>query len=542
MSCLRIYGVVLLSVLLTPALSAQFAFATNSSSAANAPQIKEGPKFKVAQKVYQDLMQARGDFRMPVPTFIMNRGEEQVAFANPSEMIVGLEEKAYNVCRSFGADSLNALAMLMGHEATHYYEKHAWRQGFAWRNRDLAVGLSLDSLQDKMANETEADYLGGFLAYSAGYGVFDKGAEFIDKIYDAYGLKQKPPPDYPSLAERKALTQRSGERLKQLVSLFDAANIMVAIGQYKMAADFYERVLLDYQSQRLYNNAGVIKLLDGLDCFTAQELGHYRYPIELDLEFSPNSKGESSGYAEKKDRLLHEAIHLFDQAISLDPDYAPAYLNKAIAYLLLDDIPRALAYVSLEALPRAEAQKKAKVIEDCKILHGLIAVKSNNLPEAKKQFQELAAKNTLAKYNLSVAEGNIPEPELAPSSLFSLKIERIDGVNIATFSDGFDQKLTQTVGSGYKYNQLNKPGSKVIFIEDRVGTGSFLYQITNTDYKEATARGIKIGDDREKVKSQYKDPKREVQTTRGDIMVYDKIMFFMQNGKVEKWVNYLLPE
>lgn len=43
---------------------------------------------------------------------------------DPDKIQIGLEEKAYDICISFGADSLNALAALLGHELVHYFEKH----------------------------------------------------------------------------------------------------------------------------------------------------------------------------------------------------------------------------------------------------------------------------------------------------------------------------------------------------------------------------------------------------------------------------------
>ncbi|MBK6949034.1 MAG: hypothetical protein IPH16_14130 [Haliscomenobacter sp.] len=149
------------------------------TSSLSGGRLADSSGYRKALNVYNKLVQARGDFRFPVPAFLMTREENRVAGINYDQLEIVLEEKAYKVCATYGAQSDAAMAFLLGHELTHYYEKHAWRRGFAADYRDLPIGLKLDSLLDGAANETEADYLGGFLAYSAGYGLFDKGADLM---------------------------------------------------------------------------------------------------------------------------------------------------------------------------------------------------------------------------------------------------------------------------------------------------------------------------------------------------------------------------
>jgi len=87
--------------------------------------------YQTAKKVFDQLVQARGDFQMRPPKFIMSDAERQVAIARPRKAEITLELKAYEVCRSMGKDSLNALAVLLSHELIHYYEKHDWTNHFA---------------------------------------------------------------------------------------------------------------------------------------------------------------------------------------------------------------------------------------------------------------------------------------------------------------------------------------------------------------------------------------------------------------------------
>ena len=107
-------------------------------------------KLGKAREVYDRLVSARGDSRYPVPALTMEPTEHNGAIMYYSIPEIMLEEKAYDVCASFGADTDAALATVLGHELTHYYEKHGWRRGFVDDYRDLKIRMKLDSLQEKV--------------------------------------------------------------------------------------------------------------------------------------------------------------------------------------------------------------------------------------------------------------------------------------------------------------------------------------------------------------------------------------------------------
>ncbi|MEO6759233.1 MAG: M48 family metalloprotease, partial [Saprospiraceae bacterium] len=206
----------------------EFAFASRSSLGVDASQRLPGDslKYRRALGIYNKLVAARGDYRYAIPDFVMTRDEQKVAWLNFDRLEVGIEEKAYDVCMTFGPDADAALAQLLGHELSHYYEKHNWRRDFARQFKDLAVGAQLGVMTqaDSVFNETQADYLGGFLAYSAGFPVFDQGAALTGALYRAYQL-----PDalriYPVLAERQKLNERSAQLLDKLVNVYEMANL-----------------------------------------------------------------------------------------------------------------------------------------------------------------------------------------------------------------------------------------------------------------------------------------------------------------------------
>ncbi|MEZ4919188.1 MAG: hypothetical protein R2792_08790 [Saprospiraceae bacterium] len=267
-----------------------FAFVHSSTLSGPRVSIPGGSdKFTHAQRIYEQLVNARGDFRNPVPDFVMTRSRNNVAWMNYQANQIGLEEAAYDVCISMGDEADAALAFLLGHELSHFYEKHSWRREFVSKFSDLKIGAKLQGVNDSVLNETQADYLGGFLAYSAGFPVFKKGGELTRALYKAYGLPDQLP-IYPHLDERVELSHRSAEQLDKLVDIYEMAKLLTIVGQYEEAAYYYQHVLKEYQSREVYNNAGVMSLL-AAQAFLPSSDSSYILPIQLDMS-QINSRGK----------------------------------------------------------------------------------------------------------------------------------------------------------------------------------------------------------------------------------------------------------
>lgn len=496
-------------------------------------------QYKKVLGIYNRLVQARGDFRYPVPNFSISPEERRVAGIDYDQLSIVIEEKALGVCNSLGNNADAAIAFLLGHELTHYYEKHAWRTGFAADYKDLKIGIQLDNLADDAANETEADYLGGFLAYSAGYGLFQKGAEVIQSLYKAYGLKNDIP-GYPSLNDRQALSRRSAEKLARLTEAYDMANLLTAIGKYTEAYEYYRYILMEYQSREIYNNLGVTACLDALQYFKPNEL-KYHYPIELDLE---SSAAKGDGLANARDQLLRQAILHFDAAISQDPNYAPAYLNKANAYALLGDLNRARFYANVEARQAAKVGGYPKTNTDIDVLMGIIEARSNSADKAKAFFKTAeAAGSAAAKINTRILLKQAPATSAAAPMTLA-KVERIDSLSLADISKdpSFDNKRTVDISSKLRFLQNPQIGkSSLLFISQNTRSDERIFlHVTNSNYPGKTARNIGLGDVRSSIVSAYGQPERSVETPQGQVMVYKSILFVLgPDGKLQRWANFL---
>jgi tetratricopeptide (TPR) repeat protein len=493
----------------------------------------------VALSIYNKLVAARGDYRFPVPKLSIKNQERSVAWMDYDKLEITLEEKALEVCKPYG-DA--AIAFLLGHELTHYYEKHAWRRGFVADNRDLKIGMVLNEIADDAANETEADYLGGFLAYSAGYGLFDKGDEVIKKLYDAYQL----PPDiagYPSLLDRQALAKRTTEKLEELVEAFEMASLLTAIDRYSEAYAYYRYVLMAYQSREIYNNLGVTAVLDAMQYMKESEK-KFKLPLELDLE-SSGTRG--SGMATDVAAKLRQAILHFDAAISLDPNYAPAYLNKACAYTLLGDTTKARFYADIEARAAATVSKLPKTQQDVDILLAILEAQAGNAAQAKKMFMKAAYEGSaLAAANLRILEP-VQETEISRSSGGISAAERIDGLTMAKIKSNIqvDDQKTKDLGAGMRFHQNPALGAQSkLFVNENSGAEEYvLIQITNPGYAGKTALNIQMGSKRAAIIEAYGEPRRTIETPRGEILVYPKMLFILGgDGKVARWANYdVLP-
>lgn len=516
--------------------------------------LTSGERYEKAKAIFDRLAEARGDYRFPVPKFIMSNRENNVAYLEGDGLSIGLEVKAYDLCMSLGEkEGENALAALLGHELTHFYEKHQWRRGFAEANNNLDVGRTLmgadtDTIY-RMNCETQADYLGGFLAYSAGYPVYDKLPEFYDAVYKDYKLEKKMK-KYASLDDRKALAVRSLENLNKLVDVFEMANLLTAIGQFEQARSYYQYILIQYQGREVYNNLGVLTVLFSLQYFNGSEMP-YRLPLQLDLNFGADSRSGAAENEQIRKDLLEEAIRYFDNATAMDSKYAPAYQNKAVAYYLLGDYDRARYFAETEAKSRAADNPTFQgTIVNADILLAMIEEKTNS--DKGKAIAMLKAlqgkKSSVAEFNLYVME-NGSKPESPRKSQLDPYPINIDGVeDISTAAKNFETAGSfseQWVFSKIVFRSYDKidqlPNSKIFFSRPPRGFGNRIYfHLTKTGSTEKTDEGLGIGSSREDMLKEYGAPSTVLPLTSGEIAVYSEMLFILDADlKIKAFGNYM---
>jgi len=354
--------------------------------------------------VYSKIVDAFGDGRKPPELKFVeysNMKDSIVAAFVPGDApYIEIEELAYDVCMSFGKDSLNALACVLGHELSHYYLKHDWCSNFSKRlsHISLAADLYKSDQTEQLKKESEADYHGFFFGSIAGYRTFDIAPALLKKIYSTYKLNPNLK-GYPSLNKRiEAATQSKGLVLRRL-PVFEAGMCLFEIGEFELAFDCFNNLLTDFTSRENYNNAAVCKLQMALQLFEPYEMP-FCFPFEIDYESRILSGNNRYGTLDRKDErriLLADAKKLLEECIRKDPDYPKAKVNLTICYILLENIDMAAGIVH-------EMDEKSGIEKS--ILLSIISAKRGDLAQATEVLNSIndVTDNYTANYNRKLYE------------------------------------------------------------------------------------------------------------------------------------------
>ena len=373
-------------------------------------------KAQTAQRVFADLVRAMGDGRTPPELILIaddSDGAMQVAFFNPEQNTISLEERAYDLCIAQGPDSLDALASLLAHELAHYYKDHGWVGDFGNGFADLGVGKTLKKLRRHVGKmieiETEADYFGGLFGYLAGYNTLGATPALLDAIYAEYELGEELH-GYPPLAERREIANRSAQTLAELVPVFELGQQLLLIGHHAQAARAFDYIARTFPSREILNNSGVARALAAVALIDAQP---YAYPFELDAQ-TRLRQGTSRSSADPREiqRLLEDARGLFEMATRKDPTYATAHTNLACIAALQGHAEQALLYAE-HALTLAEQSDDPLSAANALIARGIARLQHNpaQTAQARADFAQARSANPLlAELNLNALTGT-PLPD-----------------------------------------------------------------------------------------------------------------------------------
>ncbi len=500
-------------------------------------------KYQRCKKVFDRLVEARGVKSALKPELVITNGEEMVAWAIPSTGEIGLEEKAVDICLGFGEKADDALSTLIAHELSHFYEKHDWARNFAEEFDNLPTADKLKQLDRKIALETEADFAGGFLAFSAGYNPQGIMPELLDKIYADYNLKSDLK-GYPTLEERKAIARQTLAKIYEYWQVFQLANFQVLVGAHERARKNFRYILQEYQSREIHNNIGVLYALEAITLFTNKEL-EFIYPIELDAN-SRLSEGTRSNKADRlmvRARLLDEAIGELEAATTLDEHYLPAWINLGCVYALKEKW-RDARYAAETAIEFAEEQQDPGTVQKAKVLMGIIAAKQGDKKVAKAFFAE-AKGNELAEANSTLLKGE-PLELSGVSTLVKEKFEQIDNVQLEKVENQVifrelneDLKITFDRKNYILLKDYDQSSLLIDWI-DR-GEEYFFFQQTLSDYEGATAKGVELGASEDQVSKVYGKEFTTIHTTEGKFIhypVFQLLFKISEQGKVVQWVVY----
>jgi tetratricopeptide (TPR) repeat protein len=437
-----------------------------------------GTPQSVAQAVVDRLYATNGNYQFKKPKFfIAEKNNKGGAVFESWRNTIYLDQRAYEICRSFGPDSLNALAFILGHELVHAYQAQRKNSNFLAYTQNYGSDVRL---------EKSADIQGLFNAQLSGYQAIRIMPQVIEKVYEVY-KRGKVLPGYPSMEERKASATEVKSIAQNLLDIFESSNYLSVIGEHELAIAGYKHILQYYQGIEIYNNLGIANVL------TAQKFWNpatdkFIYPLEVDwyTKISQISRGpQALDPTQEPFRMafLDEAAACFKTAARLNPNYMPAHINLVSTLNLMGKPVEALKYGELKLLKPLRGKRRYKgPKQDLEMAEIAMAITYALYPggtrkkEAEAVFQRLSgstfvASALYAQQNLRSLYGTNSGEVLSAFELPQLFKQQIAGIQLgrATKLDPMplDEKSTrffakQRSGESTTYVFSNDRGSNLV--------------------------------------------------------------------------------
>ncbi len=367
---------------------------------------------EVLERIYISV----GNYQTPRPSLEIVDSKEFIAAFLPEKNIIRIEREALAVCRTFGQDSIKAVAFLLGHELAHSYQKVDWGTNY------FSYDKHLDSSGEK---EKNADIQGALGATLAGYDVRSIISPLINRLYESYKLIGVKMDGYPSMAERQATAKEVTSMVNELWHIYQTGNYLSALGMHEVAAKSFEYVKKYYIGREIYNNLGM-QYAQLAMTFSGKNTDPYRYPFEIDVESRmADARADELNAKEKQTReiFLRTGVNFLDAALKLSKQYPAAYINRLCMQTqqgLYSNLIQTYESGRLQAdLQTADASTKEQadaqlVVAIAYALSG--ATSPNHLSAAKRLFQQLAQSahpqiRQIAAFNEAVLKGDpLPAP------------------------------------------------------------------------------------------------------------------------------------
>lgn len=530
-----------------------FILAAFTSMAQSELTPRQEKRAELCRHIYHNIAKVMADNRQP-PAFIFRPNHSNMPYYvthfNPKNNTIVFGEGIYDIAVTMGADSINALALTLGHELAHFYKDHHWGMAFGTANEDMEISKKIYDIEitpeRKAALEAEADYYGSVCAYLAGYQVFDVGPAFV-KAYYEIGL-----PDevfgYPTKQERIKTIEGAQEKIAASVPILDAARLLAYQGAHDLAAHCYANVAQEFPNKVLYNNAGVNYALAARRLM--KDSVKFYYPFTLDLtnlqQDQTGKKRAVMNNSEKVTYYLKMSEKMLNKALDMDEQYVPAMLNLALALDLAGNYEMAWAYAV-----KAERNKSSgmEILPNIFVAKGIIAHHNNNKADAKRMFDLAASKGSYyGKENMNVLRTGQPyrKKEIAHQN-----------INVEEQISGLSPQLASVLKEGAKVSEVkyqgeDQPGMKIYTVKDqdyeavlvskyKVPRKEFAFVTTPKGYEGKTGAGLIVGDSVGKILSTYGEPEIKLSNLGEEVYVYNKptVIFYTRYDRLIGWTLYL---
>jgi tetratricopeptide (TPR) repeat protein len=368
------------------------------------------PSFVV--EVYDDIFEAMSNGRMLKPKLVGTAKPVRVAsywprFGTSKEKTFLIDDQFIEIARSFGKDSSNVIAHIMGHELAHLLlQQYEFLNdiGSAYASTDYSKSVKKNlskKLQSQLKDsifERQADEHAVFYAHIAGYKTSHIGSAVLDSIYRIYGFCDRKLKSYPPLHKRKEIVDKSAQRMESLLVLYEFGIASLLSNEFDLAIQLFEIVLEEgFQSKEVFNNLGLSYFQKGLSLIHEDSL-HYVYPFDIDFTSNLEQERSFGSTNEEIEEYFLKSGECFDNALSIDEEYIKALTNKAILQFHTGSRKLVITLAELDVL--------AAETDNYKILVSLIQHQKGDSIAAIKDLEELAIHNICAKINLQKIKTN----------------------------------------------------------------------------------------------------------------------------------------
>lgn len=489
--------------------------------------------------VYERVGAAAGLFtELPVLKVDPSSSHSRAAYFDPTKprTEIVIEEKALEVCRSFGNNATNALAILLGHELAHYTLGVNWGSDFKAYSDHRKINDDVDFFNAygnvRGIFELQADQKGTFYAFLAGYSPELVADSLFPRLYKAYNWNQELN-GYPSLADRQKILASGLQRSAELTYVQRMANLLLAMDRPEEALWNYELLLTEgFRNPKLLNNMAICHLR----IVAARHPHHEKAPL-LPFELSLKTVWRSGSSSVDRNEHFFKARKALLQALAMDPQDKQTNTNLACLALMEEDVNEA-AYVMEKPGVHYDPESIA-------LLEGYIYYLRNDRERAIEIYAGRAlAGSSIARTNMEILTGVNPTFDEGPRMNF-IPGEQLLGKDLITLTSlnsslrpvhfrGEELLWKADEGTIWQMRcraHLPENGPDVIFYF--AGTGPV--------YQGKTSRGKTIGTPRIEVLAGHTTDVRSISTDQGslEIVTQEGIAYsFDHEGILSGWILF----
>ncbi len=326
---------------------------------------------KQVRLVFNQLISVYGSAK-PAPKLSFDKLKSPAIYNADGTQEIKVDFSLFKLCQTFGKDSLNALAVVLSHELTHYFNDHTFCSDYAFANfkanAELQKKIGQASYNARIEKESEADIKGFFYAAAAGFQPYGLQSLLIKKVYTEYKLADKQD-GYPTKQERIDIANKAEKTASQLYEYFKNGLTALENKQYDQAIDFFNKANSQVPFRENWNNIGVAYARKALNLKLPSKAEddnptRFLYPLEIESKSRLLNERTRSldDTTQEMEKLLIEAQNAFEKALQLDPSFHKSRINLACVYDLQGKHNSAIAEIT-EKLPAAnKSSNEAKRI------------------------------------------------------------------------------------------------------------------------------------------------------------------------------------